>query len=38
MEMLEFLVIFFVIYANGVERRRKLNNYEVQTLADESSQ
>lgn len=37
-EMLEFLVIFFVIYASGVERRRNLNNYEMQTLAGESSQ
>lgn len=37
-EMLEFLVIFFVIYASGVERRRNLNNYEMQTVAGESSQ
>lgn len=33
----QFLVIFFsVIYADGVERRRKLNDYEMHTLANES--
>ena len=35
--LLQFLAMLFVIYANVVERRGKRNDFEMQTLANESS-
>lgn len=35
--LVQFLAMLFVIYANGVERRGKLNGLEMRTLANESS-